>query len=233
MEEESDETSHSLCMYPITGQGLSPMSTIRVKEGTKYPRVDGHKQRVYIPRCDVYNEGVSVASWADRQLRPQRTLECVGSCYSVAVISPHTLCACDVDDHAVRVVKVTNGTVTSNMMKPKGLTYSTPKRTAVLGDNILIWYTDDNLVVHGNGVSSPGTIVDMPPGLQMVKGMSSDGESRFFICNGPGRTVFILDMNGKLCVKVKINTDSNVQDCTVMDRKLLVGCKNGDIVVMS
>ncbi len=230
MEEESEETSHSLCMYQVTGQGLSLMSTIRVKGGTKYPRVDGHRQRVYIPRCSMYNDGVSVASWVDNLLRPERTLECVGECHGVAVISTCTLCACDTDNKSVRLV---TDNVPFNMMKPTWLTNSTPMRTAVLGENILIWYEDANLVAHRSGVSSYGTNVGMPAGLQSVKGMSSDGVSRFLVCDGPGRAVFILDVNGQVCDKINIGTDSSVRDCTVIDGKLFVGCDNGDIVVMS
>ncbi len=222
--------THSLCMYQVTGQGLSLMSTIRVKEGTEYPRVDGHRQKVYIPRGSMGNDGVSVASWVDHQLRPERTLECVGLCLCVALISPETLCACDTDDNSVSVVSVTNDTVTFNMKNPKWLTINTPARMAVLGDNILVWYTDNTVVVHGNGVSSPGTIV---AGLESVKGMASDGVSRFLVCDEPGRAVLILDVNGKVCDKINVDTDSSVQDCTVIDGKLFVGCENGDIVVMS
>ncbi len=45
--------------------------------------------------------------------------------------------------------------------------------------------------------------------------------------------VFTLDVSGKLCDKINIDTDSGVQDCTMVDGKLWVGCLWGDTVVLS
>ncbi len=72
------------------------------------------------------------------------------------------------------------------------------ERTAVLGDSVLVWYEGRNLAVYENGVSSPGTMVTTTTGLQPVWGMSSDGISRFLVCDR-NNAVFILDVRGKLC----------------------------------
>ena len=101
----------------------------------------------------------------------------------------------------------------------------------MLGSTILVWYWE-SLVIYENGVSSPGTMVTWPAGLQLVPGMSSDGVSRFLVCDSRSKAVFILDTKGKLCDKITL-TKSMVCDCTVGDGKLLVGRQTGDIVVMS
>ena len=177
---------------------------------------------------------VSVVSWEDNRLTPQPTLECVGECPSVGVMSPHTLCVCDVDSRSVSVVSVTDDTVTARLSKPEEVRDKEPWRTAVLGDSVLVRYEGDNLVVYENGVSSPGTMVTWPAGLQSVCGMSSNGVSRFLVCDEESDIVFTLDVSGNLCDKIKIDTDSEIWDFTVVDGKLWVGCLNYSyIVIMS
>ncbi len=221
-------------MYQVSGQGLTLLDTVTVEMFSRYPRVDGHSQQVYIPR--VYSRGVSVFSWKDNRLISQPTLECVGRCLSVGVMSSHTLCVCDVTSRSVSVVRVTDDTVTARLSKPEEVRDKRPARTAVLGDSVLVEYEGDNLVVYENGVSSPGTMVTWPAGLQSalsVYGMSSDGVSRFLVCDYKSKAVVTLDVSGKLCDKINVDIDSEVCDCTVVDGKLWVGCNNGDIVVLS
>ncbi len=193
--------------------------------------MDGHSQQVYIPRGDSC--GVSVVSWEDNRLTPKPTLECVGICSSVEVMSPHTLYACDWDSRNVSVVSVTDDTVTDRLGKPGEVKGKKPLKIAVLGDSVLVKYEDHNLVVYQNGVSSPGTMVTWPAGLQSVYGMSSDGVSRFLVCGS--KAVFTLDVSGKLCDKINIDIDSRywVCDCTVVDEKLWVDFIKGDIIIMS
>ena len=218
-------------MYQVSVPGLTLLDTVTVEDSSWYPRVDGHSQQVYIPH-GLYSRGVSLVSWEDNRLTPQPTLKCVDECNSVGVMSPHTLCACDRDSRSVSVISVTDDTVTARLSKPEEVRDKEPWRTAVLGDSVLVRYEGDNLVVYENGVSSPGTMVTWPAGLQSVWGMSSDGVSRFLVCGGDSKAVWTLDVSGKLCDKINVDTDS-VVDCTVMDGKLWVGCYNGDIVIMS
>ena len=152
-------------MYQVSGQGLTLLDTVTVGWGV-YPRVDSHSQHVYIPRAEY--RGVSVVSWEDNRLTPQPTLECVGTCYSVGVMSPHTLCACDRDSRSVSVVSATDDTVTARLSKLEEVRDKKPRRTAVLGDSVLVKYEGHNLVVYENGVSSPGTMVTWPAGLQSM-----------------------------------------------------------------
>ncbi len=240
---ERRDGSDLLCMYWVTGQGATLLDTVTLKVWTQYPerddwysRVDGHRQEVYIP---AGYRGLSVVSWEDNRLTTQRSLECVGWCWGVGVMSSHTLCVCDWGRGSVSVVSVPDDTVTATLGKPEEVRDKKPRKIAVLGDSILVWYEDRNLVVYENGVSSPGTMVNWVAGLQSVWGMSSDGVSRFLVCDGNSKTVFILDASGKLCDKIKVDTGTRVFvrkevcDSTMVDGKLWVGCYSGDIVVMS
>ncbi len=220
-------------MYQIhhaTGQGLTLLDTVRLQEGW-YPRVDGQSRQVYIS-CGSHRT-VSVVSWQGKRLTTHPTLACVGLCRSVAVVSPGTLCACDYDSSSVTVVSVTDDTVTAKLRKT--VRDKKPYGTAVLPESVLVWYSSRRLVVYENGLSNPGSVVTWPTGLQSVEGMSSDGVSKFFVCDGVSNAVFMLDASGKQCgKKIKIDTDSTkVWDCTVVGTKLWVGCGNGDIVIMS
>ncbi len=217
-------------MYQVTGKGLELLSTVRVDDSSWYPRVDGNTQQIYIPNG---SGGVSVVSVEDNQLKTHSRLTCVGECYSVGVLSQHTLCVCDQDSGSVSVVKVAEDTVTARLGGPAWVKDERANKTAVLGKALLVCYQKCNLVVYENGVFSPGTMVTWPQGLQSVKNMSSDGVSRFLVCDCESKAVFILDVRQKLCDKVNIRTQSKVYDCTVGDGKLWVGCRNGDIVVMS
>ena len=231
---EKKDQSFSLCMYQVTGQGLKLLDNVRLAEESCYPRVDGHSQKVYIP--GGLPSGVSVVSWEDNRLTPHPTLTCVDKCRSVGVMSKYTLCMCDTTNGNVSVVSVTDDTVTATLQKPEEVRNKNPSKTAVLGDSVLIWYEDKNLVVYNKGVSSLSTMVTWPEGLQSVYGMSSDGVSRFLVCDRNSNAVFILDVSGKLCDKINIDTVSPVavvRDCTVVYRNVWVGCLNGDIVVMS
>ncbi len=219
----------TLRMYKVSAQGLTSLYFSTEVYESMCPRVDGHSQQVYIPRG--LSRGVSVVSWEGNRMTPQPTLKCVGVCWSVGVISPHTLCACDCDSGSVSVVSVTNDTVTARLNKPEEVRDKVPRNTAVLGDSVLVWYEGHNLVVYENGVSRPGTMVTWPAGLQSVWGMSSDGVSRFFVCGS--NAVWTLDVSGKLCDKIDVDFNSEVMDCTVVDGKLFVGCYSRDIIVLS
>ncbi len=215
-----------LCMYEVTGKGLTLLDSVALVGSFSCPRVDGYTQQVYASSPN----GVLVFSWEDNRLTRQSTLTCVGRCFHLALLSQHMLCVCDERSGKINVVRVTNDTVTDRLRKPAEVVDQKPSATAVLGSSILVWYGERNLVVYENGVSSPGTMVAWPAGLESVCSMSSDGVSRFLVCNNRN-AVFILDAKGKLCDKINIGT--TIRDCTVGDGKLWVGCSNGDIVVMS
>ncbi len=218
-------------MYQAIKEGITLLDSIELEQFGFYPRVDGHSQQVYIPHG--FSPGVSVVSWKDNRLTAQPTLTSVGRCYSVGGMSRNTLCACDQERDTVNLVRVTNDTVTRKLRKREEVRDKRPVKTAVLGDSILVRYGACSLVVYENGVTSLGTMVTWPVGLQSVDSMSSDGVSSFLVCDRESNAVFVLDVMGRLCQKIKIDTRSKVRDCTVANGKLWVGCDNGIIVVMS
>ncbi len=220
---------HSLFVYRVNEEELQLLDTVALVGDYGCPRVDGYTQQVYIP-CR-WKKSVSVVSWDDSGLMLQPKLTCVGRCHSVGVMSPKTICACDQIRGSVSVVNVTDDTVIAALMKPNEVRDKIPHATAVLGNTILVLYGDNKLVVYENGVSSSGTMVTWPAGLQDVRSMSSDGASKFLVCDRSSKAVWTLNVSGKLCDKIKIG--SGVLDCTVGDGKLWVGCDNGDILVMS
>ncbi len=111
-----------------------------------------------------------------------------------------------------------------------------PRDIAVLGDAVMLSYKDilcPTITLHKHGLSSYGSNITLPEGLKSVSAISTDGLSRFLVCDGDNRAVFVLDMEGKVCDKISIDTDNEVCDCGVGDKELWVGCRNGDIVIMS
>ena len=217
-------------MYQATGHELTLLDTVELGVHTCcLPCVDGHTQHVYIPHGR--SGGVSVVSWDDTRLRRQSTLTCVGECYSVGVISRHTLCVCDASTGNVSIVSVAADAVTSTLEKPADVRNKTPYKIAVAGNVILVMY-DFTLVVYKNGAYSTGAMIPTPHGLQSVSGMLSDGASRFFISDRDTKAVFILDVRGNLCGKISIVTNNKVRDCTIWDGKLYLGCWNGNVVIL-
>ena len=218
-----------LAAYRVDGDGLTLLDTADLQGNVWEPRVDRSTQRLYIPHSIA--GGVSVVSAGDKLVR-QAPITCVGRCLSVGVLSPDTLCVCDIDSECVSIVSVKN-TVTGKLNKPAMVRDKQPKFIAVLGNAILTYYGDHDLILYENGVSSRGSVVPWPTGLQSPRGIFSDSVSRFLVCGGSEHSIFILDVSGKLCDKINIDTDSRVEDCTVGGGKLWVGCRNGDIIAMS
>ncbi len=230
-ENDGEDPLCCLCMYRVTGQEITLLETVSLGKLSGFPRVDDHTQQLYVP-CGE-DRGVSVVSWEDNRFTEVRSLTCVGKCYGVGVLGPQLLCVCDQDSRNVRIVRATDDTVTETLRKPTEVRDRKPYDAAVLGKAILVAYLYGTFVLYENGVSSPGTVVTLPEQLEYVRSISSDGVSRFLLCDDISKAVLILDVSGKLCDKINIDTDNEVWDCTVGDGKLWVACYNGDIVVMS
>ncbi len=154
-----------------------------------------------------------------------------GFCYGLAVLSPWRICVGDWEN--VSVVNTTNDTVISRLSITRDAGGQDPRDIAIVGDAILVHFHGPRLLLYGNGVTSHAKLVLCPPGLKSVSALSADGVSSFFVCDGSNNTVFVLDTTGKLCRKIKINTESRIRDCAIGDNKLWVACDNGDVVVMS
>ncbi len=219
-----------LAVYKVKADKLTLLDTVELEGGwnDSRPRVDSHINQLYVPTM----QGVSVVRCDDGKLVTRPSLTCVSLCCSVGLVSSQTLCVCNYGNNAVSVVSVHDNRVTGRLSKPRQLQGDRPHSTAVLGDTVLVSY-GDILVVHDNGVSSPGTMVTNPKGLLSVRSISTDDVSRFLLSDSRRHAVFILDPDGEFCDKIRVDTVSEVEDCTVGDGRLWVGCENGDIIVMS
>ncbi len=47
--------------------------------------------------------------------------------------------------------------------------------------------------------------------------MSTDGASRFLVCDSVSKAIFILDVRGKLCGKINVDTDGVIWDYAAED----------------
>ncbi len=64
-------------------------------------------------------------------MTPQPTLESVGKCLSVGVMSPHMVCTCDMEIDRISVVGVTDDILTARLSNPPRVRGKNPYNTAV------------------------------------------------------------------------------------------------------
>lgn len=238
---ESRNLDYRLAVYNVLDDGLYLVITLDLKDFSGPLCVDPHNRQIYIPAG--LSGGVSVVSWDGGKLLLQGTLNCVSYCYQLAVVCPHTLCVGDTKTEVFSVVNVKEDRITATINKPQCVRDNRPEKIAVLGDSILASYKKydgvSTLVLYENGVSSPGTRIPSPDGLQTLSAISADiALSRFLLLDGTRHVVYILDVEGELCHTVDIDTDDYVSACTVGDGpqlgKLFMACSRPDrIIVMS
>ncbi len=96
-----------------------------------------------------------------------------------------------------------------NIDSCKALKTDKPRNIAVLGDIVMLSYKDvfgPAITLHKDGLSKSCQHITWPQGLKAVSPLSTDGLSRFFVCDGESRAVFVLDINGELCDRVRSAT---------------------------
>ncbi len=195
------------------------------------PRVDHHSRRVFVPRL---TSGVTVARLDGDRLVRERTLTCVRFAISVDVMSPDTVYVGDYDSRSVHVVNITADRIISTLDKPDTMRGKVPLSLAVLGDSVMVCYGRSTLVVYRHGSPAPVRVIPRPGGLEEVTAVSTDCRSNYIVTDYLTSSVFIVDADCELRHAVNIpHTDSEPQDCAVVNRQPWVGCGNGDIVIMS
>ncbi len=190
------------------------------------PRVDLQTGKVYIV-CG--HHGVCVVRYDGSKLVPVTTLRCVGEAVSLAVVSPDTLYVCDRDSKAVCVVDVNQDKVTDRLQERLLLTLS---HIAVLGDSVLMAGWDGDMFIYRHGISRHERPTILPVRLD-VRALTTDHHSSFLLADSWSGTVCVLDINGNLTHTIPIPRSRSPQDCTVVEEQLWVGCKTGDVIVMS
>ncbi len=194
------------------------------------PHVDRLSQQVFVP---CWGNGVTVARLDSERLEREGTLTCVRFTFSVDVMSPNTIFVCEASSDSVYVVDVRNDRLISRLETPDTVRGKMPYRLSVLGDSVIVDYGDTvhTLVVYRHG--GPARVIPHPGGLKVVTPVSTDWQRHFLLTDYGNKSVFVMDASGKLHHTVNIDTVSELRDCAVINRKLWVGCGNGDIVIMS
>ncbi len=149
------------------------------------------------------------------------------------VMSPDTVYIQNVVDSSIHVVDVRYDRITLTLETPDPVKDKLPNRLAVLGDTVMVNYTDNTMVVYRHGSPAPVRVVPHPNGLQIATAVRTDGHSHFTVTNWKARSIFVMDFNGNLRHTVIIDNAYTTWDCAVVKRQLWVGCVRGDIVIMS
>ncbi len=230
-EMESLIYSHYLAVYQIHSDSgdLKMLNRLELWTGVPWsvcPRVESHSQRVFVPCLE---SGVTIARLDGDRLLRERTLTCVREAVSVGAMSPDTVYVCD--RHSIHVVDVRDDRITLTLQKPDTVKAGA-SRLAVLGDNVMVSYTDGTLVVYHQYSPTPVMIAN-PGGLKYVTAINTDCQRHFMLAYSRTNSVFVMDVSGNIRHTVNIDTDSYTQDCAVVNGQLWVGCQNGDIVIMS
>ncbi len=247
VENRTEQTDIILAVYSVTKQNnLTLLDTLELGEYARAPRVDQKSGRVFVPCsrkivCAVMCDG--------SKLGVVCTLTCVKDPGYLAVLSSNTLYVSDCTN--VCQVDVAQDRIIDTLRTWNEIWYSFPKCLAILGDTILVEYTDPGdeacftLALFRHNVSSRGTVI--PPGswqwqCKYLYGLTTDNHSHFLaLCefgvedpNFDRGTVYVfgLDLTGDLAKSHKaIHRDgtSRVTDCALLDRTLWVGFDDGSL----
>ncbi len=233
---ESSGYSWSLAVYQVDSDSgdITLLDRLELEMGEQRlsvcPRVDRHSWRVFVP---LRGSGVTVARLDGDRLIRHKTLTCVRDAVSVDVKSPDEVYVSDWSSRSVYIVNVRDDRITSVLEKPETVSDEWPRRLAVLGDSVMVGYTGSILVVYHHGSPAPVRVIPRPAGLGEVIAISTDWHSNFLLTDYDTSCLFAMDVDGNVRHKVNIDSDSMTEDCAVVRRQPWVGCRNGDIVIMS
>ncbi len=234
--EEPGQHRWSLAVYQVhsDSEDLTLTDTLEMGASEMWPvcpRFECHSRRVFVS-CRY--KGVAVVRRDGDRLVREKTLTCTRDARSMDTISPDTIYVCDWYSHSVHVVDVRDDRITLTLEKPDTLKSEWPWRLAVLGDSVIVGYTDSPLVVYHHGSPAPVRVIPRPETLRYVFTLSTDSQCHFMITDSFTKSVFIMDVSGNVLHTVNLDSDSlGPADCAVVNRQLWVGCSNGDIVIMS
>ncbi len=191
------------------------------------PRLEHHSQRVFIPG----DSGVTVDHLDWGRLVKERTLTCVRYAVSVDIMSPDTVYVSNGSD--VSAVDVTNDSVMWTLEQPSTMIHHPPYCLAVLGDNVMVGLFHGTPVMYLHDCPIPDRARPQIWGLGCPYTISTERKHHFLITDSTSNAVYVVDASGTLLHRVDIDTTSSTVDCAVVNKQLWVGCKSGDIVIMS
>ncbi len=239
--------AYALSAYRYGGQdALVPIDTITIDtprlpvRGAWWPRLDPQEHLVYVP-CEHY--GISVIQLEGEKLVKVRQLRCVAMPVAVTVASPKCLYVVDGASDTIHLVDAKTDRIMTRLEIPEALSGFGPYRLAILGDTLLAGCPQSgtsikktgnltNLLVYKCGSSNPGKLLN-PEVLRHVEGISTDDHSKFHLADRFAHAVFVLNVRGELCHRIDVSDNLVPMDSAVDGGKLLVGCEDGTILVMS
>ncbi len=235
---ESRRNSHSLAAYQVqTDSGnITLLDRVELRTGlwrSLCPCVERHSRRLFVP-CEEH--GVTVARLEGDRFVMEKTLTCVKNARSVDVMSLNIVYVCDHHSHNVHVVEVRDDRILSTLEKPDKGRNQWPLRLAVLGDRVMVACTGRTLVLYHHGSPAPVRVIPWPGRLKDMTAVSTDCHSYFVITDADTKSLFTMDVSGNFHHTVDSDTDSGTEytlDSAVVSRQVWVGCRNGDIVIMS
>ena len=204
--------------------------------GAIFPRVERHSRRVFVP----FRSGVIVCRLHSDRLVLEKTLTCVRNPDSVDAMSPDIVYVCGLGENnsIVCIVDVREDRIMSTLDNPSlGPGYPPLKRPtylAVLGDSVIVNYTEGYLAFYRHGSPAPVRVAQQPWRENMFhcKAVSTDYQHHFLVSNISGSSVYVTDITGNLRHTVSINAVIDL-DVAVVNRQLWVLCGDNHIAVMS
>ncbi len=164
------------------------------------PRTEYHTQRVFVPNPD---SGVTVARLDGGRLLREKTLTCVKGCYSVEVMPLDTVYVCHSDSHNVSVVGVRHDSITSTLERPGSVGDKDPFSLAVLGESVLVGYTDYNgraLVLYRHGSPAPVRVIPRPREMEGLAAISTDCWRHFLVADHVTKTLCLSWTSMEICI---------------------------------
>ncbi len=218
------------------------------------PSIDRHSHRIFLSA----HHGVLVARLEGDKLVKERILQSVHYLGDVVVMPLDTLYVCDWTYDTVCIIDGMDDMVTGTLETPQ-ITWGvlTPYSLAAQGDSVLVCYNDDSktmpdeyfesisakseyfLVIYRHGSLIPARILcapditggEFPPHL-----LIADSEGHALLAQRNSDTSRVININVDVYHvnhKIKVNTDSVICGCTIVNRQLWMACGSGDIVIMS
>ncbi len=240
-EQSSEETGiersvHYLSVYQVQGDSgnIKLLDSLKMATLTKYLPlsrfgVNPHNQRIYFP-CGV--NGVTVARLKDGRLVRERTLTCIAEAGGLGFMPPDTAYIRDETNRDVYTVDIKRDIITSTLQKPDKMPSLEPRSLAVLGNSVMVGYTNNTHSIYLHGSPAPARVVTVGPEYGVFT-INTDCRQYFLLTDIRSKSVMVMDANGIHRQTVKVGTGRDPKDCVVVNGQLWVALLEGGIIIMS
>ncbi len=232
VEKRQGDRTHMVVTYRVAaGRVLELLDTTGVGPRALQPRTDQYGRYVYVPHSD--NGCVLVLQWTGKKLLVSKTLTCVTNVLSISVTLSRSLYVISETRSTVFVVDVTLDRVTAEITSPDSPQATVPHLVATLGDLVAVCNGDTSVAVCHSGNCRPSKAMPCPDDFEKVVSMTTDGHSHFVLTD-KSRVVLVMDVNGNVIRKIGVPPEfRSPVDSIVVEGQIWVGCRFGDIAVLS